>query len=67
MNSEHSQTDTSAEISNEPMCLQHGNHDFDYTKPIKITDTECQACKTFYIKYVHLSEDKIDEICNKTE
>ena len=61
------QSDKSAEITNDSRCLQHGNHDLDYSKPIKITDIECQACKTFYSKFVHLSEDKIDEVCYKTK
>ena len=61
------QSDKSAEITNDARCLQHGNHDLDYSKPIKITDIECQACKTFYSKFVHLSVDKINEVCNKTK
>ena len=61
-----SQSDKPAETTNESRCLQHGNHDLDHSKPIKITDIECQACKTFYSKFVHLFDDKIDEVFYKT-
>ena len=62
-----SQSDKSAETTNDSRCLQHGNHDLDHSKSIKITDIECQACKTFYSKFVHLSDDNIDEVCYKTK
>ena len=62
-----SQSDKSAKITNDSRCIQHGNHYLDYSKPIRITYIECQACKTFYSKFVKLSEDKIDEVCYKTK
>lgn len=66
--SEPCQLSTSAGKTSNPKDVHHGNHELDYSNPINIADIQCQPCRDFYRKYVHLSENKIDEVClNTTE
>lgn len=65
--SEPCQLSTSAGKTSNPKDVHHWNHDLDYSKPINIADIQCQPCRDFYRKYVHLSENKIDEVCEKYE